>query len=167
MENSFKLISLIILFIIYGCENEKYAINENSIKGLSKNDNLTIAELTGDKFSSEKLRVCLNTSSDNNKTRSILYFNRKNDGYHWSFCTLDLRFVENDSLKKLKLGEKFHVVEKENHENLSLKYYDTIPLDFKPHTWYHFFGLNVQGSFFVYVDKDGIFHVEYFGGGPF
>ena len=159
---------IFIISIIYGCENIKYSINEEYIKGISKNDGFSIAELTGDKSSNEKLRVCCEAISGNFNLKDKLYFDRKNKGYQWFFCTLDLRFVENDSLKNLTIDEKLKIIKKENNGKLTPKYYDTIPITFKPETWYHFFGFeDVEGSFYVYVEKNKSFKVEYFGGGPF
>jgi hypothetical protein len=161
------LILTFIISIFFGCGDMKYSITEKYISGISKNDGFTIAELIGDKSSEEKLRVCCETITGNRDLNKKLYFNRKNKGYQWSLCTLDLRFVENDSLKNLTLHKKLEIIKKENNGDSTVKYYETIPIDFKADTWYHFFGFeDIEGSFFVYVEKDKSFRLEYFGGGP-
>ncbi len=97
----------------------------------------------------------------------LIFFGKKNEGYRWFFCTLDLRFVENDSLNNLSFKQKLEIINKEKGTGAP-KYYDTLPITFKPETWYHFFGFDkLEGSFFVYIEKDGTFKVEYFNGGPY
>ena len=77
-----------------------------------------------------------------------------------------MRFVQNDSLKNLSVGEKLEILRQEGrtgHPN----YFDTIPINFRPGKWYQIFGLeDIEGSFFVYVKNDGSFKIEHFGGGP-
>ena len=167
MTQSTKL-SIFLFFVfslIYGCNNQKYQINKNGIKGVSLNDGFTIAELKDGKSSEEVLRVCCEPVSHTELKRQ-LYFKKKNVGYHWNFCTLDLRFVENDSLKNLSLEEKLEILRREGHIG-SPEHFDTIPINFKVGTWYHIFGLeDIEGSFYFYVEKDGAFKVEYFDGGP-
>jgi hypothetical protein len=154
--------------VLFSCsEASKYSINQNYIRGISKIDRFTIAELTGDKFSPEYQRVCLEASSEKARQKAKLYFKQNNNGYYWQSCTLDLKFVENDTLKDLSLEEKLDILKKENPENTKPKKYEILPWEFKPGKWYHFFGFdNIEGSFFVYVEKDKTFRVEYFGGGP-
>ena len=167
MNSLTKTILLIFITIIYGCRENRYSINEEFIKGKIDNG-FTIAELSSDKSSSERLRVCCEASSKKSVSTDKLFFHKKNIGYQWAFCTLDLRFVENDSLKELSFKEKMEILNKEEYGKPTHKNYDTLPIKFKPETWYQFFGFrNIEGSYFVYVEKDGSFKVEYFKGGPF
>lgn len=164
-----KIILLILIIpIICGCGNNSYLIKEEYIKGKSGIDGFSIAELKGDKSSDEKLRVCCKTISVKSGLTNKLFFYKKNNGYQWHFCTLNLRFVENDSLRELSLEKKMEIINKENSGKSAPKYYETLPIRFKPETWYHFFGFkDIEGSYFVYVNKDRSFNVEYFEGGPF
>jgi len=169
MKVTLRIIILIFtISFIYGCGDNNYIITEDYISGKSKNDGFTIAELFGDKSSQEKQRVCIETISGKKDLKQKIYFNKKNEGYQWFYCTLDLRFVENDSLKNLKVEEKLEIIQKENIVTSHPQYYETIPIEFKPGTWYHFFGFeDIEGSFYVFVMNDRSFKVEYFDGGPF
>jgi len=156
-----------ITFTFSGCDSNKYSINREFIKGTSKNNGFIIAELIGDRYSGEKLRVCCEPNLRNNLTKKI-FFNKKDRCYHWTFCSLDLKYVESDSLRNLSMEEKLEIIRKENNGKEISSSYDTLPIKFTPETWYHFFGFeDIEGSYFVYVKKDGTFKVEYFNEGPF
>jgi hypothetical protein len=176
------LVSLVLFLSIVSCssstekniyqeynskiENEakSYQISQLFIHGESEIQNFTIAELTGGKNSEEKQRICCFSTDD--KFSNKICFNQKNTGYKWNYCTLDLRFIEDDSLKDLTLEEKLEIL---NSESTGKEFpdLDICPIDFEPGKWYHFFGLpNIEGSYFVHVEEDEKFTVEYFSGGP-
>ncbi len=146
-------------------EEDQYVIQAEFIKGKSNIDQFTIAELSGDKFSEEKLRVCCESKGDSLIDK--IFFNKKNEGYHWYFCTLDLSFIEDDSLKDLTITEKIKILHNDSKEAVESEYSDIMPIKFETGKWYHFFGLeNIEGSYFVHVEDNNTFSVEYFDGGP-
>lgn len=110
----------------------------------------------------EKERYCCSFGGD--ALKKVIYFHRINDGYKWICCTLDLRFVEVDSLKDLSIEEKNKII----GDDEPIIQYDTLPLKFEHGKTYCLFNIdNYDGSYYLYFDKNMKFVAKYFNGGPF
>lgn len=169
---------LLLSLLICGCSiidahwGTKYEITHEYIKGKIKIDGFSIAELEVSKISDEGLpiyekeviRYCCESKGE--KLKKKIYFNKKNDGYKWSLCTPSFKYVEVDSLKNLTLEEKLDRIRKDGSGKPI--YYDVMPFQFQTGKWYHLFGLEgIEGSYFLYYNKQNEFIVKYFDGGPF
>ncbi|MCF8373974.1 MAG: hypothetical protein K9H64_20285 [Bacteroidales bacterium] len=178
LKNIFIFSSTIIIFLnTVSCDEAKfnsgknYKVTEEYIKGSTYINNFTISELEVSSIGGNGLPIkekdivqyCCKSSSKSLKKK--IYFNRKNKGYKWFYCTLNLDFIEVDSLKKLSEEQKLTMIHQVRGENM---YFDTIPFRFEAGKWYHLYGLeNVEGSYYIHFNIKKEFIVKYFEGGPF
>ena len=176
--------------LLYGlCSLVLIVANNNCTESNSNKHDITYEFISGEKgifsFSIAKLDVQqLNnlgfpgtfTETDrvtcrleNGTKAKKIFFHKENAGYVWYKSSPNYDFENNDSLNKLSTSEILEFLKKEGVlKNAHKNRYLTIPFELESGNWYHLFGLNdIEGSYFIYVNKDRTFKTYYFDGGPY
>ncbi len=176
IRTRFTCLILIVIAMFYSCSvinsqfGAQYEITMDFIKGKSPIERFQIAVLKKTELNeqgypldnNELERYCCFSDGDNSARK--IFFQRANDGYQWTVCTPDLKYVEVDSLINLSEEEKRQRI----GGSKSPVAYNTMPFKFESDKVYHLFGLEgIEGSYYLYFSEKKEFIVKYFDGGPF
>lgn len=152
-----------LLFIHCFLVKKECSIEYEKINCSTEINIINIAELVTDSSASlikypwnlqESSRItCQYNPASHESQRKTIRFDRNTPGYDWYHSNLDLRFIEDDSLKKLSLDQKLKMLNLENQDRSSKTLDDIIPIRFKINTWYCLWGIpDLDGPIYFYFE---------------